>query len=205
MGFRIKLFGLLFAIAITGWGNQERKLASLSRETPTKLSCKQLGAAGPGDNAHVVLTDFALAPRLVYDPGKSGDWKQIWVPAVALDGDYVKKLGEVLAAHGNVDAVPLPKPITVIITSEDVPDQKAFDALDEKEELEGLVVNSISHLSDDTKRLLENSYGDVSNAQILHLGRKPAHRALAYAGLLGGPLLGLFFLLSFFRRKKPAA
>ena len=206
MGFRLKIVIIVLGIGLVGWSAEERKLASLCKAAAASVSCARLGDKGVSDNAHVELTDFILAPNLVYSKDKNSErWDQIWVPAVPVDSPYVQQLATAVAAGKKIEDTPMPKPVHVIVTTKDVGDQAAFDAFGDKEQLEGLVINAISKIDGDTKRLLEETYGDVSHAQILEVGRKPANLALSYLGIVGGVLIALFGVFLFIPRRKLTA
>jgi hypothetical protein len=198
MSVRFKLLGLLLGVGLAVYGFKERTLSAAASETPQRLTCAQLGERGYGDNAHVVLTDFAFTVDFVYSE-KSGKWKQVWIPAVPLDGEYAEK---VRAAGGDPTKVPAPRPVLVIVTSTDVANQAALSALEEKDELQGLVTNVIDKIDGKTKDLLEKAYGDVSRAQIFEVGRKVKGTGLILGMIAGGCILGLASLGSFFLRKK---
>lgn len=205
MGVRLKLFGIGLGIAAALWGWRERTLAAKTGDDAVKLTCKALGASGPGENAHVEMTDFLLAPNFVYQTGKHGSkWSAVWVPAVPLDGEYALRVRDAILKAGKekVESVPAPRPVTVIVKSTSVEDEQALNALGEKDVLEGLVVNSIETLDGEERGLLERTYGDVSKAQILEVGRSRTSPWLAVGGLVGGAILTLGSVGALFRRKK---
>jgi len=193
-----RLFLGLVGVGLVVYGVKERQLAAVTGEKPVKMTCKELGEAGKLENANVILTDFVLTPNFVRR-GKDDRWTRIWVPVVPVDGEYVRK---VKAAGGKSAGVELPRPVQVVVTSDDVRNDKDFEALGSKRELEGLVINEIETMSGNEKELLEKSYGDVSKAQIFAVGRKPTSTALAYGLIAGGVLLGLWVLKSFLPKSK---
>lgn len=201
MGFQLKLLGVGLGAGLAIYGFNERTLASAAAETPQRMTCAQLSEHGYGDNAHLVLTDFLFTMDYVY-AGKPGKWKQVWIPAVPGDGEYAAKVRD---AGADAAKVPAPRPVRVIVTSTDVPDAKALSALDEKQELEGVVTNVIDRIDAKTKALLEQSYGDVSRAQIFEVGRSVTNTWLILGIIAGGCALGLASVASFFLRKKAPA
>jgi hypothetical protein len=62
-------------------GLKEFELQRRSRAEPQVISCEKLLAQGPGDNLHIILTDFALLPDFVYEH-EMDHWKGAWVPVV---------------------------------------------------------------------------------------------------------------------------
>ena len=198
IGSKLLLIGA--GVAVVFWGWRERQLASASSGEAHRMTCKQLGDSGPGDNAHVVLTDFLMTHQIVYAEAKSGAWKKVWVPAVPIDSEYAKQLQ---AAEGDATKVAVPRPVKVIVLAKDVKDEMALDDLGGKDELEGMVINVIDELGKEERTLLEKSYGDVSGAQIFEVGRAPTSAVLALLAIAAGALLALAVLASFFRRSPP--
>jgi hypothetical protein len=203
--------GVLFRIGVgvvgaaaAYWGFKEMRLAGAASDTPTRMTCRELGEKGAAGNAHVVMTDFLLTGDLVYQhKKKSSDadkWKKVWVPAVPSDGEYAKAL---IAAGGERPQVPPPRPIGVIVVSTDTKNDRELEALGAKDELDGMVTNLIHELGHEEKKLLEESYGDVSKAQIFEVGRKPAGAMLSLLAIVGGAALVAGAIWSFVRRKRP--
>lgn len=185
-------------VGLVAYGVKERQLAAVTGDTPVRMTCKELGDAEKLPNAHVILTDFVLMPNFVYQ-GKESRWTKVWAPSMPIDSEYVAK---VRAAGGKTDGIPLPRPVKVVVTSDDVRDTKEFEALADKDELQGVVINEIEEMDGKRKELLEETYGDVSRAKIFAVGRKPAAAAVAY-GLIGaGGLLALWVLRTFLPKGK---
>ena len=61
-------------------GQQECSLATRTSENADRVSCAALPGRDPNANAHVVLTDFELDPRIVHESfsEESPRWAQIW-------------------------------------------------------------------------------------------------------------------------------
>jgi len=202
--FTKALIGLA-GVGGVAWGVQELRLAGAASETPTRMTCKELGEKGAAGNAHVVLTDFLLTGDVVYEhKRKSSDtekWTKVWVPAVPLDSPYALALRD---AGANNPPPPPPRPVHVIAVFTDAKNERDLAALGAKTELDGMVVNVISSLGGEEEKLLKGTYGDVSKAQIFEVGRKPAKSLYAFAGIGVGAAVALGMLVSFFRRRKPA-
>ena len=192
-----KVLILVLGVGGVVWGWRERQLASASSGEAHRMTCKQLGESGPGDNAHVILTDFALTHEWVYQEGRSGGWRKVWIPAVPFDSPYVE---QVRAAGGNVTKIAVPRPVRVVVLAKDVKDEKALDALADRDEIDGMVINLIDRLGGEEKKLLEKSYGDVSGAQIFEVGRTAWSTGIALLAMVAGGLVALAALVLFFRR-----
>jgi hypothetical protein len=202
MGILTKIVIGLVGVGGVLWGTKELKLAGAASETATRMTCRELGEKGAEGNPHVLLTDFVLTDDLVYEhKRKTSDaskWKKVWVPAVPSDSAYAKAIR---APGADVSEIPAPRPVSVIVVSSDTKNEAELAALGAKKELDGMVVNLISSLGHEEKKLLEESYGDVSRAQIFEVGRKPAKKILAFGAIVGGAAVALAVLLSFFRKK----
>ena len=209
------MFRLLIAVIVGGCfltflGVQEFRLASGTKAEPQVITCAALERDGPGDNAYVELTGFALADDWVYQENKSGTkWVKVWAPAIALDGEYAAKMREAFAAHpdGDVPAaeVPVLARVDVIVRSDDVPDDAALQALGEQDSIRGLIVNRTESLGSEERKFLARSYpqADLDKVWILDAGRQPKGYAVSGAMTLGGLVLiggGLFGVFGRFKK-----
>ena len=205
MKFMTKALIGLAGVGGLAWGVQELRLAGAASETPTRMTCKELGEKGAAGNAHVVLTDFLLTGDVVYEhKRKSSDtekWTKVWVAAVPTDGPYALALRDAGEAG---PSVPPPRPVHVIAVFTDTKNEHELAAMAAKPELDGMVVNLISSLGHEEEKLLQGTYGDVSKAQIFEVGRKPTKSLYAFSAIGVGAAVALGVLASFFRRRKPA-
>jgi hypothetical protein len=194
----------IVGIGLGAYGFQELRLTRVAQAEPQTLSCKELASQGPGSNAHVRMTDFLAAPgSFVYEERK-GTWTAAWIPIVPLDSDYAREL----AATQERDAtakLPLPKDIRIVAKLPKARNQADVVRMAEGDTLTGLVVNEISRLDGETRKLLKESYPEVDfeRCWILEEGRTPASTlgALALMGA-GLGLLGLAVWL-FLRGRRP--
>jgi len=199
---------ILLIVAILGavgawYGFKEFRLAGAASQTPKTISCKDLEANGPGENAHVNVTDFLLCPNgFVYQSQKNSTrWSKIWVPAVPLDGVFVEQLRKSMSADGKLPSnIPAPKNVRIIIKTANVHNESELDSFADKETLQGLVVNKVESLGSEEKKILSQSYPgiDFSTCWIVEEGRKPKSRGAAAGILAGGGagvLVGLFGML----------
>ena len=167
---------LLLALIIIGgvlvfMGVQEYRLSKVAKAEPQTITCAQLAARGPGDNAHVRLTDFAFTDNYIYQNRKrSTEWKLAYVPAVP----------------PRVKDLPAVRTVRVLIKSTRARNEDQLYALGEGP-LEGVVVNHISGLGSDERRLLKESYPDVDfdACWIIEAGKRPASTG-TLLGMIGG-------------------
>jgi hypothetical protein len=112
--FRIKIALLVGGIVLVVFGVQEWRLSQEAKEAPQTISCGDLSAKGPGDNAHIVLTDGLLCgDSFVYEAKKNNPkWNTVWVPIVPKDGEYIEKIRQMIADGGGKINGPLPPPRT---------------------------------------------------------------------------------------------
>lgn len=183
---------LLLAMVIIGgvfvfMAVQDMRLNSKADVEPQIISCAELELNGPGDNLHVNLTDFLICESAyVYEektPG--GTWSKVWVPAVPLGGAYHLKLLSMVDEQGHFTGqqVPTPTDVKVIVKAENLSNERELSRMAARDNVQGMIVNLISSLGSEEKRLLEESYPsvDFDDCFILEVGRKPA----GMAGLLG--------------------
>ncbi|HEY7086846.1 MAG TPA: hypothetical protein VH518_02080 [Tepidisphaeraceae bacterium] len=188
---RILLICVIAGGFLLWFGLKEWRLSQAASVTPQKISCAELEKSGPGSNAHIILTDYVLSPSgFVYQGTKNSDatWSIIWIPAVPSDGEYVKQvLKLVQAGEKDVDKLPVPKNIKLIVKTRTVHNETELDQFRDRETIEGLIVNKVEALGSQERNLLASSYPgiDFSTCYILEEGRKPKS-AGASAGMMGG-------------------
>ena len=179
---------LLLALVVAGgvlgfYGYQEMRLAEAAKPEAQVLTCDQLATRGPGENAHVRLTDFELLDNYIYREGKNGKWATSYVPAVA----------------PRVKDVPTVQNVNVLIKSNRARDEAALYKLADGP-IEGVVINLVAGLGADEKRLLSESYPTLNfdKCWILEAGKTPASHGQV-VGMLGGgaglAVIGLGILL----------
>ena len=176
---RLKLLLVLGGIALIVFGVQEIRLASKAEAEPHAISCADLGANGPGTNAHVTVTKFlACTQSFVYQSGRisKGQWKTVWVPLVPADGEYVKRLIAMVASGVNPNTPPPPpSDIRVLLKSSLINRQADLDSWNRAETITGLVTNTIESIGSKEKTILEDSYPgiDFGKCYILDHGASP--------------------------------
>jgi hypothetical protein len=191
--YRIVIAMIVLGGVLTYWGYQEMSLASKTDPTPQEITCQELSDSGPGDNAHVVMSDFLLCTMAyVYEGVGDSDtaYKTVWVPAVPLGGAYHQMLLSMLDDEGNLQGnMPLPRDLAVLVKTSKVTSGEALDRLADRDTLSGLVINEIASLGSQEKKILIDSYPgvDFDKVWILEHGRKPAGAGKMY-GLMGGGL-----------------
>ena len=173
-------------------GVQEVRLASGAKAKARDITCAELGEKGPGDNAHVRMGEFLLCEfSFVYESkeGQSDRYERVWVPAVPLEGEYHRQLRQHVEEKGAAAAadLPMPRDLRVVVKSGRVHNDAELEALAMGDTLEGMVVNRISGLGGEERKILQDSYPgvDFSKVYILEHGRTPAGFGKT-AGLLGG-------------------
>jgi hypothetical protein len=183
--YRITWLVLLVGAMFVFYSFLELRLALVTSDTPQRLTLAQLAAHGPGDNAHVVLTDCALCDgyvclvkvgrfdRLIAgtDPTKKR-WEGVFVPVVPLTPELRQRRARGEAAvRENA-----PADLRVLLLSYTVHGEADLDRLGAQAELQGTVVNSIKSLDGKTASLLRELYPgtDFSNCLIFQEGRRPS-------------------------------
>ncbi|MGA2496217.1 MAG: hypothetical protein ABSH20_00665 [Tepidisphaeraceae bacterium] len=193
--FKLKLVLIFCGFVFIYLAFEERRLAQFAKSAPSTITCADLAAKGPGDNAYVTLTEYELGSNFVYETGSkmNSGWTLVYVPAVP---------------KHDLNPLPQSKGVVhprVIIKSNAVETESDLPRIAGR--LEGMVINEIRSLSGQQKRLLLESYPgtNLDTCWIVEHGRRPAGLgkvfALAALGVaLSGSGIGLFFV----RRKAKA-
>jgi hypothetical protein len=181
---RIVLAVIVGGLVMIYKGYQEWRLSGAASDTPQEMTCAELAAYGPGDNANIVLTDYVIAPNFIYQE-KNGVWQTVWCPVVSTDSPYVQEAIEIESAGGNAPPPPVDQ-VKVIFKSGKVRRESQLDALQQRS-IQGLVVNQIDSIDGKAKNVLLESYPglDVESCWIFEPGRTPT-RGGAVLGWMGG-------------------
>jgi hypothetical protein len=178
---RVALVLIIVGGALLYVGSQEMRLAAAAKSTPQTLTCAELAAKGPGDNAHVILTDFQIGQNFIYQTsGRSNSaWEVVYLPAMPMPA---------ASSTLRVTIEPEDKP-SVIIKSGNIRSQQELLTLGSR--VQGVVINKIAALGQKEKALLAESYprASIENCWILEQDRHPASSMKILALTVGG--LGL--------------
>src|SRR6185437_8526192 len=188
------------------------KLVSASSATPQRITLSQLLASGPGNNAHVIVTDFVPARNYVYlyqknkyevvspQAAASRHWTEVWVPLVPL----TPQMKAQLAAGEDISRLLQPQAARSVVRLANVHDRVSVEQwCNNKLEVQGMIVNSITSLNSTTENLLKESYPgtDFSTCLLIHEGREPPTMVGIIFGFALGTLLivvgGLWFIFRF--------
>ena len=193
---RIKIAFIVGGIMLAYLGYQEWQLSRAAGETPRTISCAELSENGPGDNAHIVLTDFLMCEQsFVYQAKKTDQrWNTVWVPVVPVNGEFHREVLAMLTPDGKLSG-PLPKPkeIKVLVKSTYVPNMAQLSALAKRKMMPGLVTNRIESLGQKERQILAQSYPgiDFSRCWIVDHARKPAGFGKIAGLAVGGVFLSM--------------
>jgi hypothetical protein len=214
---RLILIGLGIGAALLTWGVKEVRLAAAAAASPQRLTCRELAEAGPGANAHVILTDFVVATNGAYYKSNKdqADWTTIWLPllprggasaaaaakpsiGVTLASQISTRPGSGAAANGGIQ---------ILLKSNHIHNQGELTPLYYQRELEGMVVNCVDSVASKEMDVLRIQYPntDFSKCWILEEGRKPATLAMRIGLLSGGAVCMLFALALFAYRPRETA
>ena len=204
---RILLAMLVGGGVLVFFGIQEMRLAKAAKAEPQSITAADLIKSGPGDNAHVVLTDFMMCQGayVIESDKKGGKWKGVWFPVVSVDSPYFEKLMGMLNPDGTLSGTPpVPDDIRLIIKSKHVSGEGELSALADQRTLQGVVINKIESLGSKQKKILQESYPQVNfdNVLILEHDRKPAAAGKSFGFIGGGALMSCVGLLGFFKTRK---
>lgn len=188
---RIVVICIVIGCMLVFFGYQEMRLSRVAKETPQTIKCADLAAKGPGDNAHITLTDYDFTNQFVYQSKSGGaTWQKVYVPAIPQSGNLV----ELMKSHASPD-------IKVIVKSAKVHSEADLNALAKAGTFQGMVVNEIDSLGSDERKLLTESYPNIDFAKvwIVEHARHPSGSGKVFAFMGGGTTLavagvGLFLI-----------
>ena len=182
---RLRLIRFAIVLIVAGgalgyYGWSEYQLGSGSSDTPQEITLAELAENGPGNNAHVKVTNLALLDNYVVEEDKKTHrWSKLYVPAVGIE------------TPTDEDGMPIASKFNVLIKSSKYSSEASAAALWAKESITGVVINKIASLGSDEKRLIAQSYPtvNISTVWIVEEGRKPTSSVTAMAMMGGGALL----------------
>lgn len=162
-----------------------------SHAEPREVTCAELARTGPADNGHVVVTDFDVSDDFIYQ-AKTGSshWEWVWLPVVPAG----------TLAGGRA------RDFSVVIKTARVNNEAELQAFIHGERrVQGLIVNAVTPLRGDERRLLGESYPSVNlnKVWVIQEGRTPNSPSTVLAWLLAGVLalaLGAGLLVIHVRR-----
>jgi hypothetical protein len=195
MGLRILVGTAVLGAVLFFMGFQDWRLATKAQGNPQIITAAQLEANGPGNNAHIILSDFQMCEwSFVYETeGRNKEkWKWVWLPVVPLDSPYVQQL-QAMAQAGQQNAPPPPDHVRIIVKSNKAASEAGVHNMAMANTLQGMVINEIESLGGEERRLLSESYPgiDFSNCWIVQADRKPAGSAQVMALMGAGGTLVL--------------
>jgi len=211
---RLSFAGLMLGGLFVYLGIKEHQLRGRSRAEPQTISCQQLIKNGPGDNLHMVLTDFVLMPEYVYETAV-GKWSGAWAPALPR-GVLEERVAAALHVAPSELATVSPEDrdtalaklnpadfnFKIIVSFPKADGEEYMESMLEAETLQGTLfttgLNSLSRSDRDRRSLLHESYPrtDLDACWVLVVGRAPRSAATANAYVFGGAGLALTILLS---------
>lgn len=199
---RICCLMLVFGGGFIYLGIQEARLRGRWNAEPQPITCEQLSTNGPGDNLHVVMSDFVLLGWYVYEEGLTG-WNGVWVPAVSsqqLDRQVAQFLEvdvdqlDTVADHKwdeALEALDLASfDVRVIVSFPQARNETDVEELGARESVQGTLMDDFASLDGETRTLLRQEYSNVDfdRCSILVAGRRPQSAASSLAFIVGGAL-----------------
>jgi hypothetical protein len=186
---------ILLIVAALGltFGYLEWRLSSSTKQEPQTIRCADLIAKGPGDNGHVIVTDFALlTDSIVVESGSenSRTWNGAWVPMVPKDQ----------AKAGNSAQA-----FRLIINTHKAKNEQRLTALANEDKIQGTITYDIKSLDAKTEKLLRDRYPgtDFESCQILDHDRRPLP-PLVWGGHLAIGALSLVALIGLYLWQRAA-
>jgi len=205
--FRLKLAAIIGGLVMLFMGFQEFRVSSGTTSEPENASLAEIEAGQIPDNTHLAIAEHAaIYPAAVYsystskygssEPTNSTKVNYCYYPIMSSTHPFLVSLGKIQEKYGNLGGVPqqeIPQieGLGVLVKTSRF---KTIGTIPEEWKNEsgvkGLVINRIASLSDEEKKLIQESFPNVNldTVLILQEGREPSS-ALASLGLMFGGLL----------------
>ncbi len=210
--FRVKIILLVAAAGLLYWGFQEWRVSSGASAEPEAVQLAEIEAGKTFDNNHVKFgPHVAVYGASVYEysqskydrssPNDSTRVSHCFYPVLAATHPFVTAIDalEEQYPEGIPDEVEFPdiSNFAVLVKTKRFSTIGSIpDGLAEEDAVQGLVINRISSLDKDEKRLINENFPGVDTHKlwILGEGRKPASIVFSFGILGAGALLGLLGL-----------
>ena len=189
---------------LTFFGYNEHKLASSAQADPQAMTVAELIEKGPGENAHIVLSDFWLldAQSVVeYEGEDDTQYTKIWSPVITSDDAYVEQYIAFMESEDELTAPAYNESIHIVLYSEEINDDGDFYNLLQADTVQGLIINEIDSMGGEELSLLQQSLPGINPDKVLIFehNRKPKSTGTTMLMMVGGVVLilagpGLFFL-----------
>jgi hypothetical protein len=186
--FKFKFYiGMMIAGAVPALlGFEDLRIRSIAHPIPHEITCEQLIREGPGDNAHIVLTDYVLRDsKFVSKGGNNGiDWTEATIAA-------------------DPASPPASNTVGVVVITTTARSITAIRRLSGKNRLVGIVLNPIKQLSDERGKALADTYPGIDLGKVWVVQHEYPYPSLSWNQLLlltyGGVLLSGLGVLLFIR------
>jgi hypothetical protein len=173
------IFGLFF-------GYTEYKLSGSVKAEPQTIRCADLIQKGPGDNGHVIVTDFAFEDDYVIEGESANDstWKKAYVPMFP-------------APQGDAQAPPHTGSFKLILETARANNEQKLNALEKQDRIQGSIVTSIKSLDSETQNILRSKYPqtDFNSVMILEHERKPVSTLVWVGAFVVGGLCAVLLIV----------
>ena len=188
---KLRFAGVLIAAALVYGAFSEMSLGRGTDGGPKEITCAELGDLGSRANPHIEMTDFLLCEQSYVYKEEYGKWQAVWVPAVPFEGEYHERVADLLEQGVPDDEIPPPDNIRVIVKLTSAKNEYDVSRVGEQETVTGMVINRISSLGSEEKKLLREGYPgiDFDRCWIVHVGRTPMSGAVILGMLIGAIVL----------------
>ena len=188
---KLRFAGVILAAGLVYAALSEYSLGRGTDGGPKKITCAELGDLGSRANPYIEMTDFLLCEQGYIYKEEHGKWKAVWIPAVPFQGEYHERVVGLLDQGVPEEEIPPPDDLRVIVKLTSVKNEYDVSLVGEQETVTGMVINRISSLGTEEKKLLREGYPgiDFDRCWIVHVGRTPMSGAVIFGMLVGAVVL----------------
>jgi hypothetical protein len=165
-----------FGLFLGFYGINEVYTRTTAQPDAHRITCQELITDGPGDNGHIILTDYSLdLVRFAKVPSsdRQDAWFEAWVPVLPTPVEKKR-----------------PSAFHVVLLSARAVDQKRLGEIQANGEVEGTIVNHKQSYSPAAVRELRSQYPDTDfdHCLILLHGYAPMSNSMLISMFLGSVL-----------------
>ena len=138
---RVGLVMLVGGAFLAYFGYKEYRLSKKVQSTPQRISAADLEKNGPGDNANVVLVDYAFGENYFRKAKKNSDanWTKVWIPTLSSEATD-------------------PTAFQIIVVSDKIKSESNMASAELSNQLSGVIINEIDSLGSEESKLLKQNY-----------------------------------------------
>ncbi|MEM6505741.1 MAG: hypothetical protein AAF711_09765 [Planctomycetota bacterium] len=156
-------------------GFQAYKLTAGGKAQPQTMTAAELIANGPGDNSHIVLTDFHVLTwqtLVASPPGRSFSYEEVWAPVISTDDPHMERIRN--KSRFSISPPSYREEVKLILYSRSIPSEVHLNSVSREDKIQGLVTSSVQTLGrEELEKLQQEMTIDRARVIIFEHNRRP--------------------------------